>query len=299
MRLVFFIFILSGLQLLAQENSVDSLVLFESNFKLDSYALSSYEKSKIDSLFQKHPFSIIERLEIYGHTDSLADGDYNLKLSLRRVESILNYLVYIGLDPLKVVTNHYGEEKPKYNNSPATRFKNRRVELVLFINTSLLPDPESKLVDQKFKKGEKVRLPGLIFVGNQPIPMWESFSVMEQLLVVMNTYPDLQIELQGHVCCSNDKQLSIERAKMVYYYLVANGIDKSRMTYKGFSNSEPLYKEVDEETRKLNRRVEVFVKSNSETKVNVEKKKPKVELTTPVLNITFPQSSPRLTPSGD
>lgn len=283
----------------AQSETVDSLVYFESNFALDSYRISAAEKARIDSLFTVVPFSILKKVEIYGHTDSLADNQYNLELSKKRVQSLLQHLVYLGLDPRKVDTDHFGEEKPKYRHNSADFYRNRRVELILFIDASLIPPPEQKLSDNPFEKGNKIRLPNLIFIGNQPIPLSESFSTLRELLYVMRMYPDLSIELQGHVCCSNDEQLSLERARMVYYYLIANGIDENRLSYEAFGNTQPLYKEVDERSRQLNRRVEVLVKDNTGRKVPVEQDGDKLEIMAPLLSVSFPQNSARLAPSGD
>lgn len=283
----------------AQEVEVDSAVHVEVNFDLDSYRLGARERHRLDSLFEEVPFSIIRRIEVYGHTDSLASPDYNLTLSKRRVQGVLTYLMRQGYDPIKIITDHYGEFRPRYDNSPEIRYKNRRVEMVLYIDAALIPDPERKLVDNTFEEGEKVRLPDLNFVGNQPVPVAESFEVLGELLEVMQSYPDLKVELQGHVCCSDDQRLSEERARMVYFFLRSNGIAKERLSYKGFSNSQPLFKEVDARSRALNRRVEVLVLSNSGRRVTPPEDQMRIELEAPVLNVRFADDVARLIPSGD
>ncbi len=285
-----------SLGLIAQK---DSAVSLEVNFTLDSYRLNPAEKARIDSLLTLAPAIILKTVQIYGHTDSLASADYNRKLSKRRVQSVLQYLVLKGLDPLKVKTDFYGEERPKYDNGPEERPKNRRVELQLVIDASLLPPPEQKLTDLEFRKGDKIRIPNLNFVGNQPIPVWESFPAMEQLLEVMYTYPELEIELHGHVCCGDDYELSLQRALMVYNFLKVNGVSKSRMSYKGFSNSKPLFPEKTDREKALNRRVEVLVLRNSGRKVKVEDMAVTMDVEAKVLNLKFFPQKGRLYPSGD
>lgn len=285
-----------SLGLIAQK---DSAVSLEVNFTLDSYSLNPAEKARIDSLLTLAPAIILKTVQIYGHTDSLASADYNRKLSKRRVQSVLQYLVLKGLDPLKVKTDFYGEERPKYDNGPEERPKNRRVELQLVIDASLLPPPEQKLTDLEFRKGDKIRIPNLNFVGNQPIPVWESFPAMEQLLEVMYTYPELEIELHGHVCCGDDYELSLQRALMVYNFLKVNGVSKSRMSYKGFSNSKPLFPEKTDREKALNRRVEVLVLRNSGRKVKVEDMAVTMDVEAKVLNLKFFPQKGRLYPSGD
>ena len=282
----------------AQE-SRDSLINLEVNFDLDSFTLTQREKDKVDSLLVMVPFTVVEKVEIYGHTDSLASVEYNRSLSKRRVQSILAYLVYQGLDPLKVDADYYGEERPKYSNAPEERFRNRRCELYFIIDPSRLPPPEQKLTDLPFEKGDKVRIPNLNFVGNQPIPMPESFRSLEDLLRMMQKYPDLRIELHGHVCCGNDHELSVERAKMVYAFLVGNGIEASRMSYEGFSNTQPLFPERTEKEKALNRRVEVFVISNTGRSVPVSDEQAEIDLRAPVLGVKFFPQKSRMYPSGD
>lgn len=277
----------------------DSTLVFEINFSLDSHILSRQQKAKVDSVLELAPISVIKHVDVYGHTDSLAGIEYNRQLSKRRVQSILTYLVYNGLDPLLVDADYYGEERPKYDNSAESRARNRRVEVHLAIDPSLFPKPEYRITSEKFKKGERIRLPNLNFVGNQPIPVAQSFEVLRDLLLVMTMYPDLQIDLQGHVCCNDNLELSVERAKMVHDFLVGNGVDQSRLSYQGFSNKKPLFKEKTEREKALNRRVEVLVIDNSDKVVNVTKLDKKLDLRAPVLGVTFFNKKSRLTPQGD
>jgi len=277
----------------------DSIFNLEVNFDLDSFTLTSAEKDKVDSLLVLVPFTVVKKVEIYGHTDSLASMEYNRSLSKRRVQSILSYLVYQGLDPLKVDADYYGEERPKYSNSPDQRYRNRRCELSFIIDPSRLPTPDQRLTDLPFNKGDKVRIPNLNFVGNQPIPMPASFSSLEDLLRVMQKYPDLRIELHGHVCCGNDYDLSVQRAKMVYDFLVGNGIESSRMSFEGFSNTQPLFSERTDKEKALNRRVEVFVVSNTGRTAPVKAEQRAIDLRAPVLGVKFFPQKSRMYPSGD
>ena len=139
---------------------------------------------------------------------------------LLRASSVLKYFVLQGLDPINAQTDYYGEEKPAYNNSPEERFKNRRVEVILSVDASLLPLADRSLSDYPLNTGDRLRISNLNFVPNQAVPMSTSFSAFEELLKVMNENPDLELSLRGHVCCSNDFELSVARARMVYDFLV-------------------------------------------------------------------------------
>lgn len=301
LRLLFTFMLCIPIPLMAQAiPSVDDSVLtVELNFGLDRWDLSQQAKAKVDSILEIAPVTILKRVEVYGHTDSLAGVEYNRELSKRRVLSIMDYLAYQGLDALKLRADYYGEERPKYDNGPDERYRNRRCELFFYPDYSLMPQPEESLRDKELVKGDRVRISNLQFVGNQPIPEPESFEAMHELLLLMRRNPDLRIEIQGHVCCSDDQRLSEERAWMVYHFLENNGVDPSRMRAKGFSNSKPLFRERSEKEKALNRRVEIEVLDNSERRLEVTDADLKFDLKAPVMGVEFMNSSGRLTPAGD
>lgn len=277
----------------------DSLILVEVNFALDSSILTRKQKNKVDSLLNILPMTLFKSVEIYGHTDSLAGIDYNRELSKRRVQSILAYLVYLGLDPLNVKADFYGEERPKYDNASDTRARNRRCEVLFRLDPAVLPTPDLRLSDLEFEVGNKVRIPNLNFVGNQPIPVGDSFGVLKDLLEVMQKHPDLKIELQGHVCCSDNLELSKQRAKMVYDFLVGNGVDPARLSHEGFSNKKPLFRERTDKDKAMNRRVEILVLKNSDKVAPITAQEARIDLRAPVLAVRFFPNKRRLYPSGD
>jgi len=72
------------------------------------------------------------KVEIQGHTDSVGDDDYNLKLSQKRAESVRAYLVRKGIDGERMVPKGYGENVPIADNrTKEGRDQNRRVEFVI------------------------------------------------------------------------------------------------------------------------------------------------------------------------
>ncbi len=68
--------------------------------------------------------------EIHGHADSTGPAPYNQKLSERRAQAVINYLVDKGVDPARLTGIGFGEEAPAVpNDTRENRQKNRRVEL--------------------------------------------------------------------------------------------------------------------------------------------------------------------------
>lgn len=71
------------------------------------------------------------QLSIEGHTDASGDAAHNQALSTARARSVLGALVGLGVDPARLQSRGYGQERPVADNaSEAGRAANRRVELV-------------------------------------------------------------------------------------------------------------------------------------------------------------------------
>jgi outer membrane protein OmpA-like peptidoglycan-associated protein len=76
------------------------------------------------------------------------------------------------------------------------------------------------------------------------------------------------IDVIGHTCWlgsdAYNQGLSERRAKTVYEYLVANGVDQEILRWEGRGESEPRFSNETEETRRHNRRVELSFTAEEE-----------------------------------
>ncbi len=71
-------------------------------------------------------------IEIQGHTDDTGTPEGNLTLSADRANAVRDVFVANGVDPGRLTTHGYGQEKPLVPNTSAkNRAKNRRVQLVI------------------------------------------------------------------------------------------------------------------------------------------------------------------------
>jgi OmpA-OmpF porin, OOP family len=71
----------------------------------------------------------IKRIRIEGHTDSVGDDTYNLKLSQNRANSVMAALLKLGTDPARMEAVGYGETRPIASNATAAgKAENRRTE---------------------------------------------------------------------------------------------------------------------------------------------------------------------------
>ena len=70
------------------------------------------------------------RVEVAGHTDSDGTAEYNLSLSSRRAEAVMNHLIAQGIGSDRLTSRGYGESEPIADNSTsAGKAENRRVVL--------------------------------------------------------------------------------------------------------------------------------------------------------------------------
>ena len=90
-----------------------------------------------------------------------------------------------------------------------------------------------------------------------------SLKVLDEFCVFLSDNSRLKIAIHGHTDnLGNDEanmQLSRERAKSVYDYLVSKGIDAGRLEYQGFGETRPVADNKSEAGRAMNRRTEFVI----------------------------------------
>ena len=107
----------------------NSIILENIFFEFDKSTLlqQSYnELIKLYNLLQQYPKM---KIEISGHTDNKGSAEYNLRLSEKRAQAVVNYLISKGIDEKRLQYKGYGKSHPiSSNNTDTGRAKNRRVE---------------------------------------------------------------------------------------------------------------------------------------------------------------------------
>jgi outer membrane protein OmpA-like peptidoglycan-associated protein len=85
---------------------------------------------EIATVIKDHPH--ITEIRVEGHTDSDGPDAYNLKLSQKRAQAVVDFLVQAGVDTGRLEALGYGEEQPIDTNKTAEgKAKNRRVEFTI------------------------------------------------------------------------------------------------------------------------------------------------------------------------
>lgn len=230
----------------------------------------------------------VKIVAINGYTDEDGSNGFNDTLASKRVNFVFNQVK----DKIKIredfKTRSFGENfnqsKNKAENRKVTVFYILAKDLareneILGINPKVVEPQEiipieeesmnfpenATLLDkiQLSQKGTLIRLNDVNFYVNTFAIMPISKRAIDELIFVMNEFPKLKIEIQGHICCVNKdaKNLSLERARQVKRILMSEGISERRVQVKGFGVSKPKFPipEKSEFEAAKNRRVEIMI----------------------------------------
>lgn len=129
--------------------------------------------------------------------------------------------------------------------------------------------PFAELNTAQLRAGMRIALNNLRFERSSAKMIKGSTEDLKLLVELLKANPEMIIRLEGHtdrrteslMTQDNNTQLSMRRVYAVRNYLTKKGIAGDRIAFKGYGGSRPIASNENEETRKLNRRVEVYVVS--------------------------------------
>jgi outer membrane protein OmpA-like peptidoglycan-associated protein len=136
-------FITSDMGSIARSNN-EIILLLNGDKSFDSGSITIKEESKnvlsnLAKLLKDKPES---EVFIAGHTDSQGSKKFNMSLSNKRADSVLDLLTKEGVDSNRINTYGFGEAEPIATNMNADgRKKNRRIEIRI--------TPISEMFDEK------------------------------------------------------------------------------------------------------------------------------------------------------
>ncbi|WP_460574927.1 OmpA family protein [Flavobacterium koreense] len=281
MKKLFFTVLFFGVLFLA--NAQEQFVVYFDNNKFE---LNKTEQAKLDKWILENKTSKI--LSITGSTDEVGSSGFNDTLSLKRVNSIyskVNGKIKIREDfksislgekgatsPNKAENRkaiiHYILEKDLARENEILGIKPKIVveEEIVPIEEETMNFPEGATLEDKIElstKGTLIRLEDINFHVNTFAIIPSSKRAIDELIYVLNKYPKLKIEIQGHICCVNKdaRNLSLDRARQVKRILMSEGIEDKRVKVKGFGVSKPKFAipEKSEFEAARNRRVEIMI----------------------------------------
>ncbi len=108
--------------------------------------------------------------------------------------------------------------------------------------------------------GGTISLNPIYFKRSTPVILQESYSELDYLVEIMRQFTEITITVEGHTDANGTPEtlmkLSEDRANEVRKYLIKNKIHPKRIATVGFGATKPLSRRTDEESQRLNRRVE-------------------------------------------
>ncbi|MDW6019204.1 OmpA family protein [Vibrio plantisponsor] len=236
------------------------------HFDFDRYELKQEDSAALDQ-FVRDIRKLKGRISIAAHTDYQGSETYNEQLSLRRANSVKEYLLKnLPNNEYQWELKHFGEKVPLFKEKTLEANAANRRAYVMF-EQMLETETHASCLPPKPKRK--------VFVALTSHFEFDDATLREEDKQELDTIALKLEELQGHILIaghtdyqgsvSYNKKLALNRAEAVKAYLetkVAN-TDSFIWEVKSFGESEPLVHEKSLVANKKNRRV--FVVFREET----------------------------------
>ena len=270
MRFLHYIFLLFFMTSFAQEDEVIQSIYFD----FDKFEIRKDQQKTLDKFIATIDTSRVESVQIFGYCDDRGKDAYNYDLSTKRANTIKDTLVLNGIKN-KIIVSIEGKgsifiDEDLESNVPEIRSKNRRVDVLVNFKPVLKEKrtkPENYTVLRKdVIVGDKITLDKVFFDRGSSRLGTSAKKELDKIAIKMHRFPKIELEVQGHICCTppyqkeavdkdtKKRELSINRAKAVYKYLISRRVNEKRLIYNGYGNTQPL----GESTEK-DRRVELII----------------------------------------
>lgn len=198
----------------------------------------SYLRGYVRDAITKQPLSAnVELSPINGEPTTLTYAKPGTGMFLVPLKTNMKFALTIDKDGYLFYTEFY--------NMPAIQ-RDQPIELIIDL--------------EKIELGNSVVLKNIFFDTDKSDIKDESKQELEKLIDFLSENNSIRIEISGHTDNVGDSKhnmvLSENRAKSVCDFLTNNGIEKSRLTYKGFGDTQPIKQNNTDENRAKNRRTE-------------------------------------------
>jgi outer membrane protein OmpA-like peptidoglycan-associated protein len=268
----------------------DTIRLF---YDINQKELTAGHKATLDSLSRFIRDTTV--VKIHGFADYLGKRDSNFTLSTARAEIVKAYLQKLHSKSERLFANGKGQVdvSTKAHSTIGAPF-NRRVEVIFARPAAPKPAPKKLMIVPRWRDtlrlkkkddsvytrinniggrnvGDSISFTELTFLPGRHFLRQSAVHYMVALKDLLKAHPNLKIEIQGHICCqyngkdgedfdTRKNELSLTRAKFIYEYLVSEGINPTRLTYKGLGSKEPkVYPEMSSIDQDVNRRVVIVL----------------------------------------
>ena len=143
--------------------------------------------------------------------------------------------------------------------------KRNYLNLTQKYSTDQLENDTLVLQMERLKIGSKLQFQNILFVPDKAVIVESSYLDLRRIKNFLIANPTINVEIMGHVNGLGNKKkiyknLSKERARSIYNYLIEEGIGEGRLTYAGYGADQLIYSDPQNDSEaRINRRVEVKV----------------------------------------
>lgn len=281
------------IELKVYEQPLDSFIKFAILFEFNKDRVRPmYHESllRLANLLKEHDCL---KLVIQGHTDIIGRDNYNLKLSVRRANSVMKELLKLGVNKDQLSIQGFGKRQPETsNNTAAGRAKNRRVNFknvsaqgcvnldsLIKLNIDLNKNIKTKEIAETNENWLNMKAVYSVFFEK------DHFNLTKHHLVLLNAVSNLMIEnkninlkLSAHADSDGDSvynvKLTDSRLKSVITYLEQNGVSDERIKKYSYGKTHPFNANLNEFEKSINRRVLInFLKKDNDVETDLQVQK--------------------------
>ena len=265
MRFLKYIFLLFIMTSYAQDDEVIQSIYFD----FDKFDIRKDQQKELQKFIKTIDTSKVESIQIHGYCDDRGKDAYNFDLSTKRANTIKDSLLLNGIKN-KIIVSIEGKgsiviDEDLESNIPDVRSKNRRVDVLINFKPLLKEKrtkPENYTVLRKdVIVGDKITLDKVFFDRGSSRLTTSAKKELDKIAIKMHRFPKIQLEVQGHICCTpsyqkeaidkdtRKRELSVNRAKSVYKYLISRRVNEKRLIYNGYGNTQPLGNSTEQDRR--------------------------------------------------
>lgn len=232
--------------------------ILDIQFEINQKTVQRESEEKIDKVgifMRKYPntTAVIE-----GHTDEVGTAADNMKLSERRAENVVNYLVdRAGIARSRLKAVGYGETRPIGDNrTQEGKRLNRRINAVIACaddieGIAVVPERITMAMEMEFDTNSA-----------QLRPQYR--DELRKVVNFMKANPRVTATVEGHTSnqqgtAAQSMQLSQQRAQSVVNAMVDMGADRMRLFPEGFGQTRRFAYNTSVEGRQENRRVNIIL----------------------------------------
>ena len=264
LKYLFLLLFINSLTSFAQEDEILQSIYFD----FDKFDLRKDQQKELQKFIKTIDTSIVESIQISGYCDDRGKDAYNFDLSTKRANTIRDTLLLNGIKN-KIIVSIQGKgsimiDEDLETNVPEVRSKNRRVDVLVNFKPPIVKrtKPENYTILRKdVIVGDKITLDKVFFDRGSSRLTTSAKKELDKIAIRMHRFPKIELEVQGHICCTpsyqkeavdkdtRKRELSVNRAKAVYKYLISRRVNEKRLIYNGYGNTQPLGGSTDQDRR--------------------------------------------------